>query len=113
MGGRPAMPALAGRPDSFFEGPRPAPPARIHMAPEAPQKHSEHLTPFFNKRRSRETTSNRLIDRPSNNIGFYIQIYIYIYIYIILYIVYKILYKIWYGGPARHARLGRPARFFF
>ena len=29
---------LAGRPDLFFEGPRPAPPARIHMAPEAPQK---------------------------------------------------------------------------
>ena len=28
----------AGRPDFFFEGPRPAPPARILMAPEAPPK---------------------------------------------------------------------------
>ena len=29
---------LAGRPIFFLEGPRPAPPARILMAPEAPQK---------------------------------------------------------------------------
>ena len=37
MGGRPAMPACpAGQ--VFFEGPRPAPRARILMAPEAPAR---------------------------------------------------------------------------
>ena len=37
--GPPCRPGLAGRPAGFFfEGPRPAPPARILMAPEAPQK---------------------------------------------------------------------------
>ena len=37
MGGRPAMPAWPAGQILFFEGSRPAPPARILMAPEAPQ----------------------------------------------------------------------------
>ena len=37
-GGRTAMPAWLAGQIFVFEGPRPAPPARILMAPEAPQK---------------------------------------------------------------------------
>ena len=37
MWGTASHAGLAGQPDCFFEGPHPAPPARIPLATEAPQ----------------------------------------------------------------------------